>query len=178
MQSRFLSESGGTAGLEDQRPPDQDSRIAQIYTARSNPYLYARQYQLPKRPQRVLILSDDLKFCALVRSYLRDCNLSVFACTTSRRAEATFLNRCEIDLWVLDMQALGREALRLAVRVGELNLEAPILIVEGYKSGERVATSVMREGWRTVKKSIELTGVLTEIHGLLGREGAAVGDPA
>lgn len=178
MQSRFLFQSGGAAGPEDQRLHDRDSYIAQIDTARSSPYLYASQYQSLERAQRVLILSDDLKFCALVRSYLRDSNLSVFACATTRRAETTFLNRCAIDLWVIDVEALGREALRLAVRMGDLNLEAPILIVEGYRPKEQVSKSFMREEWKTVKKSVELTAVLMQIHWLLGRREGVVGELA
>lgn len=63
----------------------------------------------------------------------------------------TFLNRCELDLWVIDVQALGRSALSVAERVSELNPEAPILIVEGYKPHERVSTTIMRDEWRAIK---------------------------
>jgi DNA-binding NtrC family response regulator len=168
MQNRSLSESSARLSLREGLARSvRDHGVSETFD-RSGLFPSIDRREFTQRSQRILILSDDIKFCALVRSFLQNSNLSVFACTTARRAEFTFLNRCELDLWVIDVQALGMEAISFAARVSEMSPETPILIVEGAKPGERVARGFLKSEWKTIRRPIKLTDILTKIHRLLG----------
>ena len=67
-----------------------------------------------RRSIKCVLLSDDHQFCVLVRSYLQHLGFCVFTCSSSDRAEQQFLDRRDIDLWVVDIEALGVDAMCLA----------------------------------------------------------------
>lgn len=127
----------------------------------------AQQPGLTKRVLKIVIVSDDRYFCGLVRSYLESAGLSVFVCTTSERAENLFLSRSGIDLWIIDVQALGLEAVYIATRVSELNPEVPLLVIDGPRHDQVSLRSLLPGGWILLKKPVELPDLLANVHRML-----------
>jgi DNA-binding NtrC family response regulator len=124
---------------------------------------------LANRSQSVFVLSNDRYFCSLVRSYLESAGLNVFTCSTVDRADSTFLNRCQFDLTVIDVQSLGITAVFFAQHFSELRPEIPVLIIEGARPDEAVLRSFMIDNWTKARKPVELPDLLAAIHGLLNR---------
>jgi CheY-like chemotaxis protein len=130
-----------------------------------------RQSKAPRperRSQEVLIVSSDHEFCSLVRSYLQASGLQVFTCSSPDRAEATFMDRCEIDLTLIDVQSLGIGAVLFALQFNETKPEVPILIIEGARPDESVLSGFfLNDGWTTARKPVKLPALLATIHRLL-----------
>lgn len=116
---------------------------------------------------KIVIVSDDRYFCALVRSYLESAGLCVFVCTSSERAESLFLSRYSIDLWIIDVQSLGIEAVYVATRVSELSPEVPLLVIDGPRSDRASLRALLPEFWVPLKKPVELPDLLASVHCML-----------
>lgn len=127
----------------------------------------AQRPSLAKRLPKIVIVSDDRYFCALVRSYLESAGLCVFVCTTSERAENLFLSRCDMDLWIIDVQALGIEAVYIATRVSELSPGIPLLVIDGPRSDQAPLCALLPESWALLKKPVELLDLLASVHRML-----------
>ena len=112
---------------------------------------------------KCVLLSDDHLFCVLVRSYLQHLGFCVFTCSSSDRAEQQFLDRRDIDLWVVDFEALGFNAMCLAARVRDLYAELPIVVISGAGQEGRVATAFPWHEWIRIKKPIQLPDLLAII---------------
>jgi CheY-like chemotaxis protein len=134
---------------------------------RLNPDSQSSTPSLVDHSQRVLIVSGDNYFCSLVRSYLESSGLHVCTCSTPDRAETTFLNRCEIDLALIDVQSLGVGAVFFAMHFRESRPEVPLLIIEGARPDELVLKDFLFDSWTTVRKPVELPDLLATIHRLL-----------
>jgi len=124
---------------------------------------------LADRSQKVLVLSGDSCFCSLIRSYLESSGLNVFTCSSPDRARTTFLNRCEINFTLIDVQSLGVTAVFFARHLYEIKPQVPILIIEGARPDESVLRSFLIDTWTTARKPVELPHLLATIYRLLAR---------
>lgn len=122
-----------------------------------------------RRSVKCVLLSDDHLFCVLVRSYLQHLGFCVFTCSSSDRAEQQFLGRRDIDLWVVDFEALGADAMCLAARVRDLHAELPIVVISGAGQEDSAAAPFPWHEWIRLKKPIELPDLLAIIQRALAK---------
>jgi CheY-like chemotaxis protein len=123
-----------------------------------------------RRSLKILLLSDDERFTALVRSYLAHLGFQVFACSTANRAESLFLTRRDIDVWLIDVAALGMEAMRIAVKVRNLDPKVPIVLISEGHQDEGVIQGLFRENCFHVRKPVELPHLLAVVNRALSAE--------
>jgi two-component system, chemotaxis family, chemotaxis protein CheY len=116
-----------------------------------------------RRSVKCVLLSDDQLFCVLVRSYLQHLGFSVFTCSSSDRAEQQFLERRDIDLWVVDFEALGADAMCLAARLRDLHAELPIVVISGAGQEGSATTPFPWHEWIRIKKPVQLPDLLAII---------------
>lgn len=145
--------------------PNLPVKLSAIKEPESDPK--AQGPSLEKRSLKIVIVSDDRYFCGLVRSYLESAGLCAFVCTTSERAENLFLSRCGIDLWIIDVQVLGIEAVYVATRVSELSPEVPLLVIDGPRQDQVPLRALLPGGWVLLKKPVELPDLLANVHRML-----------
>lgn len=112
----------------------------------------------------LIVLSNDTRFCTLTRAFLQHAGFSVFTCTTSDRAESLFLNRSDIQLWIIDVQALGIEAVYFATRVREQHPLTPVVLILGEKRDKHSLRHFMLHGWIQLTKPVDLSTLLTTIN--------------
>ena len=117
-----------------------------------------------RRSVKLVLLSTDDRFCILVRSYLQHLGFCVFTCTSSDRAERQFLHRGDIDLWLVDAEALGPEAIYIAAKVHDLHAEVPIVLISGTRQEDSSFQRFL--GWNSVniRKPVQLPDLLATIH--------------
>jgi DNA-binding response OmpR family regulator len=115
------------------------------------------------RPVKLLLVSDDDVFCSLLRAYLQHLGFSLLTCSTSDRAESLFLTRNDIDLWLVDTQALGVEGAYVAVKVRELHPLVPIVLFAGSDQKQSTLQRFFWNGWIRVEKSADLGSLLAVI---------------
>jgi two-component system, chemotaxis family, chemotaxis protein CheY len=113
---------------------------------------------------KLVLMSTDDQFCILVRSYLQHLGFCVFTCTSSVRAERQFLERCDIDVWLVDGEALGIGALHFAARVRDLHAEVPIVLLSGVCQNGADLQWLLRQNWVSMRKPIQLPDLLATIH--------------
>ncbi len=116
-----------------------------------------------RRSVKCVLLSDDHLFCVLVRSYLQHLGFSVFTCSSSDRAEQQFLERRDINLWVVDFDALGVDAMCLAARVRDFHAELPIVVISGAGQEGSATTPFPWHKWIRISKPIQLPDLLAII---------------
>lgn len=116
-----------------------------------------------RRSVKCVLLSDDHLFCVLVRSYLQHLGFCVFTCSSSDRAEQQFLGRRDIDLWVVDFEALGVDAMCLAARVRDLHAELPIVVISGVDQDGNASAPLPWHEWIRIRKPIQLPDLLAII---------------
>jgi two-component system, chemotaxis family, chemotaxis protein CheY len=116
-----------------------------------------------RRSVKCVLLSADHHFCALVRSYLQHLGFCVFTCSSSDRAERQFLERRDIDLWVVDVEALGVDAMYLAARVRELHTEIAIVVISEARQDATACRPFPWHGWIRIRKPIQLPDLLAVI---------------
>jgi two-component system, chemotaxis family, chemotaxis protein CheY len=121
------------------------------------------------RTLKLLLFSTDDQFCAMVRSFLQHLGFSVFTCSSADRAERQFLRRCDIDLWLVDVEALGIEGLYVATKVRDLHSEVPIVLISGVHRDNSIEHLLVRN-WISVRKPIPLPDLLATIHHALSAE--------
>jgi two-component system chemotaxis response regulator CheY len=112
---------------------------------------------------KCVLLSADRSFCNLVRSYLQHMGYCVFTCSSSGRAEQQFLDRSDIDLWVVDVEALGADAIYLAARVRELHSGVPIVVISETSHEGVVGRPPLWPGWIRMYKPVQLPDLLAVI---------------
>lgn len=122
-----------------------------------------------RRSVKCVLLSADHPFCILVRSYLQHLGFCVFTCSSADRAEQQFLERRDIDLWVVDADALGADAMCLASRVRDLHAELPIVVISGAGQEECVPRTFSWQGWIRIRKPIQLPDLLAIIQRALAK---------
>jgi two-component system, chemotaxis family, chemotaxis protein CheY len=122
-----------------------------------------------RRSIKCVLLSDDHLFCVLVRSYLQHLGFCVFTCSSSDRAEQQFLDRRDIDLWVVDIEALGVDAMCLAARVRDLHAELPIVVISGVGQESAAASPFPWHEWIRIRKPIQLPDLLAVIQRALAK---------
>lgn len=116
-----------------------------------------------RRSIKCVLLSDDHLFCVLVRSYLQHLGFCVFTCSSPDRAEQQFLGRRDIDLWVVDFEALGVDAMYLATRIRDLHAELPIVVISGVDEDGNAAAPLSWHEWIKIRKPIRLPDLLAII---------------
>jgi DNA-binding response OmpR family regulator len=136
---------------------------------RLDPETHADRPTLERRSQNVLMLSTDLSFSKLVRSYLEHSSIAVLHCTAAGRAESFLANRVRTDLWMIDVEDLGIDALYIATRVRECRPEAPVLILEGDRPDRELLERFMFEEWARIAKQSPLTKLFAAVRRLLDR---------
>jgi CheY-like chemotaxis protein len=119
---------------------------------------------LLKPPLPLVILSNDTQFCSLTRAFLRHAGFSVFTCTTSDRAESLFLGRTDIQLWIIDVQALGIEAVYFATRVREQHPSMPVVLILGEHRDKNSLRHFLLHSWVQLTKPVDLSTLLTTIN--------------
>ena len=120
-----------------------------------------------------MLLSNDTRFCSLTRAFLQHAGFAVFTCTTSDRAESLFLNRSDLQLWIIDVQALGIEAVYFATRVREQHPAMPILLILDEHLENRALRQFLLHGWTQLTKPVDLSKMLTTINNALMNVGSA-----
>lgn len=120
-----------------------------------------------KQVIKLLLLSTDGAFCILVRSYLLHLGFSVFICTSAERAESLFLERYDIDIWLIDVQSLGIEAMYFATKVHDLHPGIPIILISGAQRSESCLQRLFWQNWIQIRKPIGLLELLEKIHRVL-----------
>jgi len=131
------------------------------------------------RSLKLLLVSDDDAFCSLLRAYLQHVGFSLLTCSTSDRAESLFLTRDDIDLWLVDTQALGVEGAYFAVKVRELHPSVPIVLFAGSDKNQNILQRFFWERWIRIAKSADLGTLLAIIQrALAGPSGAQESRPA
>ena len=118
-------------------------------------------------PLQVVLLSNDTSFCSLTRAFLQHAGFSVYTCTTSDRAESLFLDRSDLQLWIIDVKALGIEAAYFATRVREQHPSMPILLISNEQRDSRTLPQFLLHGWTQLTKPIDLAKMLATINDLL-----------
>jgi two-component system, chemotaxis family, chemotaxis protein CheY len=118
-------------------------------------------------PLQLVLLSNDSRFASLTRSFLQHAGFAVFTCTTSDRAESLFLSRSDLQLWIIDVQALGIEALYFATRVREQHPSMPILLILGEHHESHVLRQFLLHGWTQLTKPVDLAKMLETISNAL-----------
>jgi DNA-binding response OmpR family regulator len=121
------------------------------------------------RSPRLVLLSNDDRLCILVRSYLQHLGFCVFTCTSSDRAEQRLLERRDIDLWLVDVEALGMEAMYFAIKVRELDAEVPIVLISGADQNSSDIRQLILQNWIRVRKPIQLPDLLAVVHRALSK---------
>ena len=132
-----------------------------------DPETHADRPTLERRSQNVLMLSNDVSFCKLLRSYLEHSGISVFHCTAADRAESLLANNVRLDLWMIDVEDLGIDAVYIATRVRECRPDAPVLVLEGDRPDRELLERFMCEEWARVGKLSSLPKLLAAVHRLL-----------
>lgn len=112
---------------------------------------------------KLLLVSDDDAFCSLLRAYLQHLGFSLLTCSTSDRAESLFLTRTDINLWLVDTQALGVEGAYFAVKVRELHPAVPIVVFAGADRHQNMLQRFFWDGWTRVEKSADFGTLLAII---------------
>jgi len=118
-------------------------------------------------PPQLVLLSNDTPFCSLTRSFLQHAGFAVFTCTTSDRAESLFLNRSDLQLWMIDVQALGIEAVYFATRLREQHPSMPILLILGEHRDSRTLRQFLLHGWTQLTKPVDFAKMLATIDDVL-----------
>ena len=126
-----------------------------------------------RRTVKVVLLSLDDPFCSLVRSYLQQMGLSVFVCSSAERATSEFLNRRDIDIWLIDVQSLGIEAMYFALTLRDVHPEAPTILLSGWQDNERSVWHLISTNWPLVRKPVKLSELLDAIRQQLSRTPSA-----
>lgn len=108
-------------------------------------------------------MSDDDAFCSLLKAYLQHLGFWILRCTNSDRAEALFLTRDDIDLWLIDTQALGMEGAYIAVKVRQLHPRVPIVLIAGSSANQNMLQRFFWEGWLRIEKPADLPNLLSVI---------------
>lgn len=116
------------------------------------------------RSLKFVLLSTDEAFCRLVRSYLQHLGFCVFTCTSTDRAERQFVERGDIDLWLVDADALGIEAIYIATKVHDLHSEVPIVLISGMRQRGSNIQRLLGRNSVNIKKPIQLPDLLATIH--------------
>ena len=116
------------------------------------------------RSLKLVLLSSDDRLCILVRSYLQHLGFCVFTCAGVDRAERRFLERRDIELWLVDVETLGIEAMYLAARVREVHSEVPIILISGLEQTDSDVQRCMWQNWIRLRKPIQLPDLLAAIH--------------
>jgi hypothetical protein len=116
---------------------------------------------------QLVLLSNDASFCSLTRSFLRHAGFAIFTCTTSDRAESLFLNRSNLQLWIIDVQALGIEAVYFATLIREHHPGMPILLILGEYPEYRTLGQFLFHGWNLLTKPVDFAKMLTTINDVL-----------
>lgn len=122
-----------------------------------------------RRSVKLLVLSNDDQFCALMRSYLEHLGFSVFICTSADRAERSFLRNSNIDIWLVDVQALGLDAVYCAVKVRDLYPSVPIILLSEPGRGESPLQRMLSLNWTWIQKPLELQDMLALIERALSK---------
>jgi CheY-like chemotaxis protein len=118
-------------------------------------------------PLQLVLLSNDTRFCSLTRAFLHHAGFAVFTCTNSDRAESLFLNRSDLQLWIIDVQALGIEAVYFATRVREQHPAMPILLILSDHAENRSLRQFLLHGWTQLTKPVDLSQMLTTINNVM-----------
>ncbi len=113
------------------------------------------------------MLSNDTSFCKLVRSYLEHVSIGVLSCTAVDRAECFMRQRTGIDLWVIDVEAIGIEGLYIATRLDECRPEMPILVLEGDRPDNELLAKFLSDDWARIDKRVPLPRLLSTVLRLL-----------
>lgn len=130
----------------------------------------------PKRPLKLVLLSDDHAFCSLLKAYLQHLGFFILTCTNSDHAEALFLTRDNIDLWLIDAQALGNGGCLFCPKGAPFPPRCPIVLIAGKphnqnmlngSSGKDGSGSKNRQNFRN---SLPLFNVNLLIPTLRGKE--------
>lgn len=156
-KSTFKSNPTGSPRSSDPRP----TRFCA--TAEPEPHSEEKALLSVNRPLKLVLLSDDDAFCSLLKAYLQHLGFSILTCTNSDRAEALFLTRDDIDLWLIDTQALGMEGAYFAVKVRQFHPGIPIVLLAGSAGNQNMLQQFFWEGWIRVEKCIELPRLLAII---------------
>lgn len=112
----------------------------------------------------IVVLSNDTRFCSLTRAFLQHAGFCVFTCTTSDRAGSLFLGRSDIQLWIIDVQALGVEAAYFATRVREEHPSMPVVLMLGENRDKNSLRQFLLHGWIQLTKPVDLSTLLTTIN--------------
>jgi len=124
-----------------------------------------------RRSPKLVLLSSDYQLCTRVHSYLQRVGFCVFTCTSFDRAERLFLGRRDIDLWLVDVEALGIEAMYLATKARDLHRDVPVILISGAVQKNDAVRPVFLESWIRIIKPIQLPALLTVIHRALRNVG-------
>lgn len=116
------------------------------------------------RSVKLILLSTDERFCMLVRSYLQHMGFCVFTCTSFDRAKRQFLCRNDIDLWLVDAEALTAEAINFATELRAMHSEVPIVLITESRQGASNMQRQRGQDWLSVRRPIALPDLLATIH--------------
>lgn len=125
------------------------------------------------RSVKLVLLSTDDEFCILARSYLQHLGFCVFTCTSTDRAERQFLERSDIDLWLVDAEALGIDAIYIATKVHDLHSDVPIVLISGMLQEASKLQRLLGQNSVSIRKPIQLPDLLATIHCALANVPAA-----
>ena len=118
-------------------------------------------------PLQLVLLSNDTCFSSITRAFLQHAGFCVFTCTTSDRAEFLFLGRSDLQLWIIDVQALGIEAVHFATRVREHHPQMPILLILNEHRDTGTLRQFLLHGWTQLTKPVDLAKMLATINDVL-----------
>jgi DNA-binding response OmpR family regulator len=167
LETTIPSLSNGNSVVLDRHKTEVSSRSETELEAEDHAMLSAH------RQLKLLLVSDDDAFCSLLRAYLQRLGFSLLICSTSDRAESQFLTRTDIDLWLVDTQALGVEGAYFAVKVREFHPAVPIVLFAGADRNQNMLQRFFWEDWLRIEKSADLGTLLAFIQrALSGPSGA------
>jgi DNA-binding NtrC family response regulator len=116
------------------------------------------------RPLRFLLLSDDDRFCALVRSCLEHLGFGVFRCTAVRSAEVLLLEKKSVDLWLIDVQSLGVQAMCFAIKVRKSDPKAPMILISEVRRDASGFQRLFCRNCIRIAKPVAVPDLLATIH--------------
>ena len=146
---------------------DSDRRVSHLSPAAGAPQAVLEpgddELLSAKREVKLVLLSDDDTFCSLLRAFLQHLGFSLLVCTTSDRAETLFLGREDIDLWLIDTEALGMEGAYFAVKIRQLHPDNPVVLIAETSRPENFLQQLFWQDWIRVEKSADLPALLATI---------------
>lgn len=116
-----------------------------------------------RRSIRLVVASSDEGLCRVIRSFLQHLGFTVFVCTSADRAERIFINNCSIDLWLIDVEQLGIEAMQLAFRVRDLYQDTPIVLISTLNYDDDPLLRPLCQSFIRVRKPLRLEELVAVI---------------